>query len=329
MPDPPNSSTAPTELHLLLERLERAVVGQRALLERLVIALLAGGHVLIEGVPGLAKTRAVQTLANSLGLPFRRIQFTPDLLPADLTGTLIYHPATSSFDVREGPIVTSVLLADEINRAPAKVQSALLEAMQEGQVTIGDTTVALPDPFYVLATQNPIEHEGTYPLPEAQLDRFLMKLLVAYPERSSELVMLNLPDLTTRPSQGPSENGPLMNSPRVKTYQRQAAEMHVADLIKGYIVDLVRATRSPHLCGLADLGPLIELGASPRASIGLMRSAQAHALLAGRDYVTPHDVKSIAPDVLRHRIIPSYEADAEGLSADDLLERILDHVAVP
>ena len=305
------------------------VVGQRGLLTRLVVALLAGGHVLIEGPPGLAKTRAVQTLAQALGLPFRRIQFTPDLLPADLTGTQVYHPATTSFNIRHGPIVTNVLLADEINRAPAKVQSALLEAMQEGRVTIGDETVLLPDPFYVLATQNPIEHEGTYPLPEAQLDRFLMKLLVTYPERSAELAMLDLPDLTSRQSDPASSWAPLLNAEQVRAYRHQTTQVYVADLIKGYIVDLVRATRNPELFGLKELGPLIELGASPRASIGLLRTAQAHALLSGRDFVTPLDVKSLAQDVLRHRIILSYEADAQALSADELLLRILDHVPVP
>ena len=225
--------------------------------------------------------------------------------------------------------MTNVLLADEINRAPAKVQSALLEAMQEGRVTIGDETVLLPDPFYVLATQNPIEHEGTYPLPEAQLDRFLMKLLVTYPERSAELAMLDLPDLTSRQSDPASSWAPLLNAEQVRAYRHQTTQVYVADLIKGYIVDLVRATRNPELFGLKELGPLIELGASPRASIGLLRTAQAHALLSGRDFVTPLDVKSLAQDVLRHRIILSYEADAQALSADELLLRILDHVPVP
>jgi MoxR-like ATPase len=323
----PNAAT-PDDVLRLLSRLETAVVGQRPLLERLVVALLAGGHVLIEGVPGLAKTRAVRALARALDLPFRRIQFTPDLLPADLTGTQVYHPATASFDARPGPIVTSVLLADEINRAPAKVQSALLEAMQEGQVTIGDTTVRLPDPFYVLATQNPIEHEGTYPLPEAQLDRFLMKLVVAYPDRDAELEMLRLPGLAAG-SDALEDLGPVLGPEGVLELRRQAGAIHVADAIRAYLVDVVRATRDPAACGLADLAPMIELGASPRASLALLRSAQAHALVQGRDYVTPHDVKSIARDVLRHRLIPSYEADADGLSADALLGRILDQVAVP
>jgi MoxR-like ATPase len=320
----PSSGTP--ALPLLLARLEAAVVGQRALHERLVVALLAGGHVLIEGVPGLAKTRAVRTLARALDLPFRRIQFTPDLLPADLTGTLVYLPASGTFQARPGPIVTSVLLADEINRAPAKVQSALLEAMQEGQVTIGDETITLPEPFFVLATQNPIEQEGTYPLPEAQLDRFLMKLMVGYPDRGAELAMLELPGLVA-PAAAP-EPPPILGPADVLELQRRAARVRVAPAIREYAVDIVRATRDPEGYGLG-LAPLIELGASPRATLALVRASQGHALLSGRDYVTPHDVKSLARDVLRHRVIPSYEADAEGLSADDLLGRVLDHLRVP
>ena len=314
----------------LLERLESVVVGQRPLLDRLVIALLTGGHVLIEGVPGLAKTRAVRALARALDLPFRRIQFTPDLLPADLTGTQIFRPASGTFEVRPGPIVTSVLLADEINRAPAKVQSALLEAMQEGQITIGDETVVLPETFWVLATQNPIEHEGTYPLPEAQLDRFLMKLSVGYPDRAAELAMLDLPNVadTSRPGERPPELPPLLGPGDVLACRALAASVRVAPALKEYVVDVVRATREPARYGL-DLGPFLELGASPRATIALVRAAKAHALLLGRDYVTPHDVKSLTRDVLRHRIIISYEAEAEGLSADDLLGRVLDHVPVP
>jgi MoxR-like ATPase len=313
-------------LDALRARLAESVVGQAALLDRLVIALLAGGHVLIEGVPGLAKTRAVRALAAALDLPFRRVQFTPDLLPADLTGTLVYRPATGDFEARPGPIVTSVLLADEINRAPAKVQSALLEAMQERQVTLGDATLPLPDPFFVLATQNPIEHEGTFPLPEAQLDRFLMKLVVTYPDRDAELAMLDLPDLVAPGPVAPSP--PVLRPPEVRALRARAAAVRVVPAVKGYAVDLVRATRDPAAIGLG-LAPLIELGASPRASLGLVRAAQAHALLSGRDYVTPHDVKSIARDVLRHRVLPSYEADAEGLAVDDLLARILDHLRTP
>ena len=317
---------ASARLGALLERLESAIVGQRSLLERLVVALVAGGHVLIEGVPGLAKTRAVRALAGALDLPYRRIQFTPDLLPADLTGTQIYHPATGEFAARPGPIVTSVLLADEINRAPAKVQSALLEAMQEGQVTIGDRTILLPDPFWVLATQNPIEHEGTYPLPEAQLDRFLLKLTVGYPDREAELAMLELPDTADQGTEPAPP--PLLGPVEVRALRLQAGEVRLAPAIKEYIVDLIRATRDPEPLGLG-LGPLIELGASPRATLALVRASRAHALLSGRDYVTPHDVKRLAPDVLRHRLVASYEADAEGLSTDDLLGRILDHLRVP
>ncbi len=314
---------APRVLHDLIDRLERDVVGQRPLLERLIIALLAGGHVLLEGVPGLAKTRAIRSIARALDLPFRRIQFTPDLLPADLTGTQIYRPDTGTFDVRPGPIITSVLLADEINRAPAKVQSALLEAMQEGQVTIGDETVRLPDPFWVLATQNPVEHEGTYPLPEAQLDRFLLKLTVTYPDRAAELAMLDL-----SPPEARGDEPPLVGPAEVRALRSQAEAVRVADAIKGYIVDLVRATRDPERYGL-DISPYIELGASPRASLALVAASRGHALLSDRDYVTPHDVKSLARDVLRHRLVVSYEADAEGLGPDDLIGRILDTIPVP
>jgi MoxR-like ATPase len=331
-PSRPDLSVLPAQegLEALIRRLEHLVVGQRMLLERLIIALLAGGHVLIEGVPGLAKTRAVRSLAQALDLPFRRIQFTPDLLPADLTGTQIYRPATGTFDVRPGPIVTSVLLADEINRAPAKVQSALLEAMQEGQITVGDETLVLPETFWVLATQNPIEHEGTYPLPEAQLDRFLMKLLVGYPERAAELEMLDLPSVSEG-AHGDSWTGdePALFGPAdVLEFRSLAASIRVAPAIKEYVVDLVRATRDPAAYGLG-FAPLLELGASPRATIALVRAARAHALLCRRDYVIPHDVKTLARDVMRHRIMISYEADAEGLSADDILGKILDHIPVP
>ena len=309
----------------LIERLETEVVGQRGLLERLLVALLAGGHVLIEGVPGLAKTRAVRALAKALDLPFRRVPFTPDLLPADLTGTQIYRPSTGEFDIRLGPIVTSVLLADEINRAPSKVQSALLEAMQDGQVTIGDRTIPLPNPFYVLATQNPIEHEGTYPLPEAQLDRFLMKLRVGYPDRAAELAMIDLPSVSEPLSIDPP---PLFGATETLALRAKASAVRVAPAIKEYVVDLIRATRDPSAFGL-DLAPLIELGASPRGTLSLVRASRARALLSGRDYVTPHDVKTLAADVLRHRVVVSYEAEADGLSSDDIIARILDHVPVP
>jgi MoxR-like ATPase len=318
------------DISSLIQRLESSIVGQRPLLERLVIALIAGGHVLIEGVPGLAKTRAVRALAQALDLPFRRIQFTPDLLPADLTGTQIYRPASGTFDVRPGPIVTSVLLADEINRAPAKVQSALLEAMQEGQITIGDETVSLPETFWVLATQNPIEHEGTYPLPEAQLDRFLMKLTVDYPDRGAELAMLDLPGLAGpgRFEEPRTDEGPLFGPGQVLEMRARAAAIRVAPAIKEYVVDIVRATRDPARYGL-ELAPLLDLGASPRATIALVRVARGHALLAGRDYVTPHDVKSLAREILRHRVLISSEAEAEGLSADEIIGRILDRIPIP
>jgi MoxR-like ATPase len=326
-----DSPPRPSSLLLdeLIGRLERDVVGQRPLLERLVVALLAGGHVLIEGVPGLAKTRSVRALARALDLSFRRIQFTPDLLPADLTGTQVYRPATGTFDVRTGPIVASVVLADEINRAPAKVQSAWLEAMQEGQVTVGDQTIHLPDPFWVLATQNPVEHEGTYPLPEAQLDRFLMKLHVDYPDRPAELAMLDLTDAGPASDREKApDRPPLLGPADVRALRAEAASIRVAPSIKEYAVDLVRATRDPAGYGL-DLAPLIELGASPRASLALVASARAHAMLSGRDFVTPHDVKSLARDILRHRVLASFEADAEGVSPDDLIGRVLDHIRVP
>jgi MoxR-like ATPase len=325
-PKPISPAEASDLIAALLGRLEGSIVGQRALLERLIVAILAGGHVLIEGVPGLGKTRAVRVLAQALDLPFRRVPFTPDLLPADLTGTQIYRPATGQFETRTGPIVTSVLLADEINRAPAKVQSALLEAMQDGQVTIGDETIRLPEVFFVLATQNPVEHEGTYPLPEAQLDRFLMKLVVGYPDREAELAMLDLPGLVEGPATDPA---PLLGLEEVLGLKALASAVHVARAVREYAVDLVGATRAPGKHGLKELAPLIALGASPRATLGLVKAAQALALVAGRDYATPHDVKSLAADVLRHRIIPSFEADAEGMSADDLIDRIVRRVPAP
>ena len=317
-------------LERLIERLEHMVVGQRTLLDRLVIALLAGGHVLIEGVPGLAKTRAVRALAQALDLPFRRIQFTPDLLPADLTGTQIYRPATGTFDVRPGPIVTSVLLADEINRAPAKVQSALLEAMQEGQITVGDETLVLPETFWVLATQNPIEHEGTYPLPEAQLDRFLMKLVVGYPDRDSELAMLELPSVTeTTHSESWTGDEPVPVRPGRRACVPQADRLDPGRPRDQGIRGRSRP-RDPRPDRLrSGTGTLARAG---RQSTGHDRPdpGRPWPCPAGRrDYVTPHDVKTLARDVMRHRIMISYEADAEGLSADDILGRILDHIPVP
>jgi MoxR-like ATPase len=278
----------------------------------------------------LAKTLAVKSMANCIHVKFSRLQFTPDMLPADVIGTQIYNPQSGGFTTRKGPVFANLVLADEINRAPAKVQSALLEAMQEGQITVGDETIILPETFWVLATQNPIEHEGTYPLPEAQLDRFLMKLVVGYPDRASELLMLDLPSVSDAPrsESSRSEKPPLYGPADVIEFRALAASIRIAPVIKEYIVDLVRATREPASFGLP-LAPLLELGASPRATIALVRAARAHALLAGRDFVTPHDVKSLARDIMRHRILVSFEADAEGLSPDDILQRILDHIPVP
>ena len=300
------------------------LVGQRRLVDRLVIGLLTDGHVLLEGVPGLAKTLAVKTVAAALALDFRRIQFTPDLLPADVVGTQIYNPRTGEFSIKQGPVFANVVLADEINRAPAKVQSALLEAMQERQVTIGDRTFELPRPFFVLATQNPIEQEGTYPLPEAQVDRFMLKALIDYPSKEDELAILDRmgsvdADTHVSPALQPHDLAEL----------RQAVDRQFVDpKVRGYIVDVVRATRAPTEYGL-DLGGLIQCGASPRATVALVRAAKAQAFLSGRGYVTPEDVKTVAPDVLRHRLMLSYEAEAEDLKADALVQRVLDGLPVP
>ena len=299
---------ATATLKRLLDEVGRIVVGQQALLEGLLIGLLAGGHVLVEGVPGLAKTTAVRTLAQALGLGFRRVQFTPDLLPGDLVGTPVYHPDERRFAVRQGPIFTPVLLADEINRAPAKVQSALLEAMEERQVTIGDESFALPQPFFVMATQNPIEHEGTYPLPEAQIDRFLLKLVVGYPSAEEEHV------IAVRDDVGVSHVDAVADAALVASMQRSAAAVHVADAVSDYAVRLVRRTREERD---------VTVGASPRASRFLVRAAKARALLDGRDFATPFDVKRTAPDVLRHRIVLSYEAEADGVRPERIVEAVL------
>jgi len=300
----------------------RALIGQKYMVDRLLIGLLADGHVLVEGVPGLAKTTAVKALAQTMNLDFSRIQFTPDLLPADLVGTQIYQPSSGEFTTRKGPVFGNVLLADEINRSPAKVQSALLEAMQERQVTIGDNTWALPKPFLVLATQNPLEQEGTYPLPEAQVDRFMMKLNVDYPSLDEELEIL---DLVNRPA---AEIQPVTSGEDILAAQALVREIHIKDLLMRYIVDLVRATRDP---GSVDkeLGRTIEVGASPRASIALAAASRAHAFLDGRGYTLPEDVKAIAPDVLRHRVVPTYEAEADEVSVEDIVGRILDVVDQP
>jgi MoxR-like ATPase len=314
----------------LREEVGRVVVGQRGLVDGLLVALLCGGHVLVEGVPGVAKTTAVRTLAHALGLGFRRIQFTPDLLPADLLGTPIYVPGRERFEVRRGPIFTPVLLADEINRAPAKVQSALLEAMEERQVTIGDETFALPRPFFVMATQNPVELEGTYPLPEAQIDRFLLKLVVPYPDAREEA------EIVARDARTDGGVRPVADPAVVEELQRSVGAVYVAPVVTDYAVRLVRATRDPAAAGVRVVGPggespphPVALGASPRASIFLVRAARAHALLDGRAFATPHDVKRVAPDVLRHRVLMSYEAEADGLRAEDVIEAVLGSVETP
>src|SRR5688572_8255724 len=304
--------------------LGKVIVGQHAMLERLLIGLLADGHVLLEGLPGLAKTLAVRTLAATISGGFHRIQFTPDLLPSDLIGTMIYNQRSGDFTVQKGPIFTHLLLADEINRAPAKVQSALLEAMQEKQVTIGGQTFPLPDLFLVLATQNPIEHEGTYPLPEAQVDRFMFKLIVTYPERHDEREVLD------RMTAGPAPSArQILDPERVVGARRLVEEVYVDGRIKDYVLDIIQATRRPAEAGLKELMPLIEYGASPRAAIYLIRAAKAHAFLQGRAYVMPEDIKALGVDLLRHRLLLTYRADAEGIGPDALLARIFETVPVP
>jgi MoxR-like ATPase len=308
----------------LFTEMEKVIVGQRALLERLLVGLLTGGHVLIEGVPGLAKTLAVRTLAQGLRLSFSRIQFTPDLLPADVIGTQIYNPRSGEFSVKKGPVFAHVVLADEINRAPAKVQSALLEAMQEKQVTIGDASHRLDQPFLVMATQNPIEQEGTYPLPEAQVDRFMLKLKVAYPSKDDELAILNRMSAVEPKTAIDAVLGP----DDIFTLRDALDGVYVDDKIKRYIVDVVHATRKPAEYGL-DLAAYVQYGASPRATIFLTRAAKASAFLDGRGYVTPQDVKAMGYDVLRHRVIVTYEAEAEDVTSEELLRRLFDHLKVP
>lgn len=309
----------------LRAELEKVIVGQRYMLDRLLVGLLANGHLLLEGVPGLAKTLAVKTLAAALQTSFRRIQFTPDLLPADLIGTQIYNPKTGDFGTRKGPVFANVILADEINRAPAKVQSALLEAMQEHQVTIGQETFALPDPFLVLATQNPIEQEGTYPLPEAQVDRFMLKLKVDYPtlEEERKILEANARTEVTHSVQA------VVTPETILRARKTVDEIYVDDKIKEYVLSIVFATRDPAAYHLEALRGNIRYGASPRATLALTMAAKAHAFLQGRGYVTPQDVKSIAPDVLRHRVIPSFEAEAEELTSDALVSTLLNELPVP
>ncbi len=309
---------------LMLE-IQKVLVGQRYLVERLMVGILANGHVLIEGVPGLAKTTAVKALADTLQAKFQRIQFTPDMLPADLIGTLIYDQRSGGFTVKRGPVFANIILADEINRAPAKVQSALLEAMQERQVTIGEETMKLEDPFLVLATQNPIEQEGTYPLPEAQVDRFMLKVKVTYPTKDEEFQILKRMGNTGRKI----DLNRIVTTADILRSRKVVDEVYMDEKIQHYIVDIVEATREPQKHGLADLKPLIQYGASPRATINLAVASKALAFLNGRGYVTPQDVKTIGMDVLRHRIAPSYEAEAENLTSEDLVTRIFAQVQVP
>ncbi|NLF56836.1 MAG: MoxR family ATPase [Candidatus Hydrogenedens sp.] len=310
-------------INRLRESVSQIIVGQRYMVERLLAGMLANGHVLIEGVPGLAKTTAVNALAQAMDCAFRRIQFTPDLLPADLIGTMVYTPKTGDFVIKKGPIFGNIILADEINRAPAKVQSALLEAMQERQVTIGEETFPLGAPFMVLATQNPIEQEGTYPLPEAQMDRFMLKLKVGYPSRGEEREIMDRVDLLH-----PASVTPVITRGQILEAREIVNQIYVDDKAKNYIVDLVCATRDPNAFGL-QMGHLIEYGASPRATIYLQQAARALAFLQGEGNVFPNDVKQVAMDVLRHRIKPTYEAEAENVTAEDIIRKILDTVPVP
>ncbi len=316
--------TASETINRLLTAVETVVIGQRPMVERLVLGLLTGGHVLLEGVPGLAKTLAVNSLARAIHAKFARIQFTPDLLPADLIGTLIYSPRDGTFSPRKGPIFANIVLADEINRAPAKVQSALLEAMQEKRVTIGDATYPLDQPFLVLATQNPIEQEGTYPLPEAQVDRFMLKVKITYPSRAEERAIVDRM-ATTRPQTAVE---PVVGLEQIDAARKLVDQVRLDDRIKDYIVTVVHASRRPKEFNL-DLERLIEFGASPRASISLAIAAKANALIQGRGFVTPADVKSVGLDVLRHRVIASYEAQAEDIDTDQIVQRIFDHIPVP
>ena len=311
------------QINQLRESVGKVIVGQRYMVERLLVGLLANGHVLVEGVPGLAKTTAVNALAQAMSCVFRRIQFTPDLLPADLIGTMVYTPKTGDFTVKKGPVFSNIVLADEINRAPAKVQSALLEAMQERQVTIGDRTFPLEAPFMVLATQNPIEQEGTYPLPEAQMDRFMLKLKVGYPSRAEEREIMDRVDLLH-----PQSLSPVITPAQVMEAREIVNRIYVDAKAKNYIVDIVWATREPEAFGL-QIRHLIEYGASPRATIYLQQAARAMAFLQGEGNVFPNDVKQVAMDVLRHRIKPTYEAEAENITAEDIIRKILDTVPVP
>ena len=308
----------------LLVEIRKLVVGQDRLIQRLLIGLLADGHILIEGVPGLAKTLSVKTLSDAIDASFQRIQFTPDLLPADLIGTQIYNPRSGEFTPHQGPVFANIILADEINRAPPKVQSALLEAMQERQVTIGDTTYPLEEPFLVLATQNPIEQEGTYPLPEAQIDRFMLKVVITYPDRREERQILEL--MTGEPL--PAVR-PIVQPQQILSARAMVRGIYVDTKVKDYVLDLVFATREPEKADLSELHAFIAFGASPRATIYLIGAAKAHAFLQGRGYVTPEDVKQVAMDVLQHRIIVTYEAEAQDITSAEIVRTVLDHIEVP
>jgi MoxR-like ATPase len=309
----------------VIREVETVIVGQRALLDGMLVGLLADGHVLLEGVPGLAKSLAVSSVAAAIGGTFRRIQFTPDLLPSDLVGTQVYNPKTGEWSVREGPVFANFILADEVNRAPAKVQSALLEAMQERQVTLAGETRPLPEPFLVLATQNPIEQEGTYPLPEAQLDRFMLKLVVGYPTKEEERqIIARMATVSGKP-----HARAVARPEQLLAARRLLDTVYVDEKVTSYVVDLVFATRKPADVGLKELAPLILYGASPRASVALTQAARARAFLEGRGFVTPQDVKSIGMAVLRHRVITTYEAEAEGLTSENVIQKVFDHVPVP
>ena len=308
----------------LKQEVGKVIVGQSELIDRLIIGLLTNGHVLLEGVPGLAKTLTIQTLSQALATDFQRIQFTPDLLPADLIGTLIYNQKEGDFIIKKGPIFSNIILADEINRAPAKVQSALLEAMQERQVTIGEETFSLPKPFLVMATENPVEQEGTYPLPEAQVDRFMLKICVGYPSREEERLILD----RMAHAEPPAPIQPIITPEQILRARQTVDEIYIDDKIKAYIIDLIFATREPEQAGL-HLEEYIKYGASPRATISLTLAARAHAFTEGRGYVTPQDIKSVAPDVLRHRLLLTYEAEAEELTSDELIRQILAEIPVP
>ncbi len=308
----------------IMRELEKKIVGQKYLLERLLVGLLADGHILLEGVPGLAKTLAVKTLALSIDCKFSRIQFTPDLLPGDIIGTMVFNPKTSEFNVKKGPVFSNIILADEINRAPAKVQSALLEAMQEKQVSIGDTTYPLEEPFIVLATQNPIEQEGTYPLPEAQVDRFMLKIKITYPAREDEKKIMDIVS-----SEISEKVNRVVDPKKIRSARKAVKTVYMDNKIKDYIIDLVMATRFPEEYGIKDMKDLIAYGASPRASIYLAEASRAYAFISNRGYVTPEDVKNVAMDVLRHRVITTYEAEAENITPEDIVKRILLEIEVP